>query len=156
MINRTQFIKFLENLDNEWGSIHFGNQLRYATKEEFQTEIQKTIAILKEYDEEWKKEQQSLPTLETFIEEQTKEKRGHYTFEIKIKNGKSYTLSDSEILSLFKNSRLMTEYVVISKELKETKQGWYQNEAQWSYPEFLCKIEIDSKGNYDNVRTEAN
>lgn len=154
MINRTQFYKFLENLDWDYFRAHF-NRNKTVFKEEFDNALEYTLKILKENDEQYKKEQESLPTLQVFIEEQTSRKRGYYKFEIKLKNGKTYAFSDNEIFGFFKNSELMTKYVVVSSEVITTKEGWYQSEEQWSYPELLCKVVIDEKDIYENVRTEV-
>ncbi len=154
MINRTQFYKFLENLDWNYCRSYFG--MKNVFKDDFDNALEETLKILKQNDEKYKLEQQSLPTLEVFIEEQNKEKIGYYTFEIKFINGKSYTFKDSEMSVLFKNSSLLKDYVVVSHELVTTKEGWYQSESQWSYPELLCKVVIDAKENYNNIRTEVN
>ena len=154
MINRTQFYKFLENLDWKYCKEHLGKENVF--KDEFDAALEKTLEILKENDEQYKKEQESLPTLQVFYQEQTKAKRGYYTFEIKLKNGKSYTFKDNEIYTFFKDSALMTNYVVINSEVITTQEGWYQSESQWSYPELLCKVVVDEKENYENIRAEVN
>ena len=154
MLNRTKFIKLLENLKLNSHSII--TEVQGIRTDEFNQHLDKSIKILKEYDEEWKKEQETIPTLQVFIQEQTQKDRGHYTFEIKGKNSdKTHTFSDNDIY-LLENSRLMTEYVVISSEVKKTEVGFFVDQANWGYPKYLCKITIDKADNYENVRTEAN
>lgn len=160
MINRTRFIKFLETLDYEDHKYFFSkysgnNCFAYPTKHEFDEALKETIELLIKYDEKYKEEQKSLPLLKVFLSEQTKKRHGYYTFEIKFVNGKTYTYQENELRLLFgENSNFLNDYVVTASEVIVTKQGHYVNPAEWSYDTLLCKVTVDKKEDYDNIKTE--
>ena len=149
-MNRTEFIKILESLDYYVGSISYGKDRLDLGSSAFQDNLKKTIKILKEHDEEWKREQEAKPLLWVFIKELKKKTAGHFTFKI----GDDIVFKDTQ-LPYLAGSELMEKNIVVSHELKRTDNSWQTRQTQFGIPDYECTIVIDEAKNYDNVKCEA-
>ena len=122
---------------------------------EFYNEFNKTLALLKDCDEQYKKEQLSLPTLEIFITEKELKTKAIYTYKITFKKtGVTFRYTDSEMCYLH-GSHLLKDFVVVDSKEVTTKEGWCINASQYGLPEVRVEVEIDNKEEYEHVREEV-
>ncbi len=151
-ISRTQFISILSGLDCDCvrkSKFGYGFALSH---DEFKKHMDATIELLKKYDEEYKNEQNSLPTLEVFVEEEiNRQPKRHCTFKFELR-GRKWEFNANDIVFFFGGSTIMKDYVVVAVEETETKPGWYVSEAQYGFPEYTYELVLREKDNYNNVR----
>ena len=148
-MTRTQFMRILEKLDFR----EVSKLIEGISKDEYEENMKKTLAILKEHDAELKRELEAKPTLKVFVKEQEMV-GGRHIFKFE-HHGKRWTFDSSDFFWFFKDSAFMDKMVVVSYDRKTIKEGNYINEANWSFTTYEYNVILGKKEDYDNVRTEV-
>lgn len=152
-MNRTKFIRFLESLNYAMYNHTITAYENLVTREEFDRHLKETIAILKEHDETYKKEQEALPTFKVFVK-QYENKLGNYIFRFQL-GDKKWEFTYNDIFLFFgEDSDFLNNYVVVGSEETVIEPGEYYSQDCFSFPTIVIDLILGNVKDYDNVQKE--